>query len=104
MLNNDNIKILEELYLEHAPKEILIEALKIVKTPFTKGFYYSRKLNALLDLNVKAFNKVVFEFLKTTDLPVGKLENFPLIENEDVLVKDDIFRLLEESGDRKSVV
>ena len=41
---------------------------------------------------------MVFEYLKTTDYPVGKLEEFPLIDNEDILVKDDIFRILEESG------
>ena len=40
----------------------------------------------------------MFEYLKTTDYPVGKLEEFPLIDNEDILVKDDIFRILEESG------
>ena len=36
----------------------------------------------------------------TTEYPVGKLteEEFPLLDNDDVLVKDDIFRLLRESG------
>ena len=46
-----------------------------------------------MDLSVKTFNKVVFEYLKTTDYPVGKLEDFPLIDNEDVLVKEDIFNI-----------
>ena len=36
--------------------------------------------------------------LKTTDYPVGKLDKFPLLDNTDVLVKEDIFRLLKESG------
>ena len=44
------------------------------------------------------FNHAVFEFLKTTDYPVGKLDKFPLLDNTDVLVKEDIFRLLKESG------
>lgn len=35
---------------------------------------------------------------ETTDYPVGKLKEFPLIDNEDILVKEDIFRILEESG------
>ena len=51
-----------------------------------------------MDLDVKIFNKAVFEFLKTTDYPVGQLEDFPLIDNTDILVKEDIFNLLEESG------
>lgn len=98
VLHNDSINIIADLYAEYAPKEVLKDALEIVNTPFSKSFYYSRKLNALLDLSVKAFNKVVFEFLKTTEYPVGKLSEFPLIDNEEVLVKEDIFRLLEESG------
>ena len=49
-------------------------------------------------LDVKLFNKVIFEFLKTTDMPVGQLDEFPLIDNDDILVKEDIFRILEDSG------
>lgn len=55
-------------------------------------------MNALLDYDVKLFNHAVFEFLKTTDYPVGKLSSFPLLDNTDVLIKEDIFRLLRESG------
>ena len=29
---------------------------------------------------------------------MSKEENFPLIENDEILVKDDIFKILEESG------
>lgn len=69
-----------------------------MKRPISKDFYYSAKLNALLDVDVKLFNHVVFEYLKTTDYPIGKLDTFPLLDNEDVLIKDDIFRILRESG------
>ena len=34
---------------------------------------------------------IIFELLKDTDYPIGKLDSFPLIENEDVLKIDDIF-------------
>lgn len=98
VLHNDNIKSILDLYLSLAPEDVKEEAIEIVKSPLSKVFYYSRKLNALLDISIKLFNKVVFEFLKTTDYPVGKLDSFPLIENEDVLVKEDIFKLLEDSG------
>ena len=72
--------------------------LQILNTPLSKDFYYSKKLNACLDIDIKSFNKAVYEYLKTTDYPVGKLEEFPLIENDDILVKDDIFSILEDSG------
>lgn len=97
-LHNDNLEQITELYKKFAPNNIKEEAVEVASTPISKSFFYSRKLNALLDMSVKTFNRVVFEFLKTTDYPVGKLEEFPLIDNEDILVKEDIFRILEESG------
>ena len=90
--------MISSLYKEYASNDILDEALQIIEIPTSKKFLFSRKFNALLDLSVKTFNKVVFEYLKTTDYPVGKLEDFPLIDNEDVLVKEDIFNILKDNG------
>lgn len=98
VLNDDNREQIAGYYEELAPDYLKEDALEIVNKPTNKR--YSRKLNALLDLDVKLFNHVVFRFLQTTDYPVGKLteEEFPLLDNDDVLVKEDIFRLLRESG------
>lgn len=100
VLNNDNLKQIEGYYEELCPQRMKDEVMEIVRKPVAKQFYYSKKLSALLDLDVKLFNHVVFKFLQTTDYPVGKLkeEEFPLLDNDDVLVKEDIFRLLRESG------
>lgn len=98
VLNNNNQELLISLYKEFVDPDLFEDALPILETQLSKKFFYSKKLNALLDISVKAFNKVVFEFLKTTDYPVGKLDSFPLIDNEDILAKDDILRILEESG------
>ncbi|MDE6569975.1 MAG: phosphoadenosine phosphosulfate reductase [Alistipes sp.] len=98
VLHNSNISTIATLYKQYASKDILDEALQIIEIPTSKSFLLSRKINALLDLSVKTFNRVVFEYLKTTDYPVGKLDEFPLIDNEDVLVKADIFKILEDSG------
>ncbi|PDS23125.1 phosphoadenosine phosphosulfate reductase family protein [Flavobacterium branchiophilum] len=68
--------------------------LKNVDTSFT----IDQKLNVLLDTNVKAFNHLVFEFLKTTDYPLATEDSFPLLDNDEVLVRDDIFKILKESG------
>jgi len=62
------------------------------------NFNLKQKLNALLDIDVVLYNKIVFEMLKETDYPVGKLEYFPLVDNSDNLVRDDIFAILEKSG------
>ena len=97
-LNNDNIDQIKEIFSTICEGNLLKEFQDIMSKPISKEFFYSKKLNALLDLDVKLFNKAVFLFLKTTDYPVGMLDEFPLIDNDDVLVKDDIFRILEESG------
>lgn len=73
-------------------------ALQIISHKLEPSFSQNQKLNALLNTDIKAFNKLVFEYLKTTDYPLAKEDNFPLIENDEVLVKDDIFRILEENG------
>lgn len=58
----------------------------------------TEKLNRLLEQGVVPFNRVVFQFLKDTALPLSKELGYALLENEDVLDKPAIFRLLEESG------
>lgn len=97
-LNNDNATQVKEIYTSLTTGSILHEAIEIIEKPLCKEYYYSKKVNALLDLNIKLFNKAVFTFLKTTDLPIGKLDDFPLIDNDEILVKEDIFRILEDSG------
>jgi len=100
ILDNDLIDIIYFLYSELLCGNIPQELAEVIERPISKQFFYSKKLNALLDYDVRLFNHVVFNYLKTTDYPVGKLteEEFPLLDNDEVLVKDDIFRLLRESG------
>ena len=97
-LHNDNIQQVKGIYEIVCTNGVLKKALEIIQTPLTKQFYYSKKLNALLDLDITTFNRAVFAFLKTTDYPVGKLDYFPLVENEDILGINDIYQILENSG------
>ena len=93
-----------------ADKSFLIEKFKyylnnnklskieeIINRPLNFVFTQNKKVDALLNVDIKAFNKVVFDFLKTTELPVGQLDYFPLVENDDILVRDDIFKIIEHS-------
>jgi len=72
--------------------------LKIFDTPLSLTFTLNHKVESLLDFNTTAFNHAVHAVLKNTDYPVGKLDNYPLLENQEILGIDDIFKLLEESG------
>jgi hypothetical protein len=74
------------------------KAFQTISRKVDTSFTLDQKLNILLDANVKAFNHLVFDFLKTTDYPLATEATFPLLENDEVLVRDDIFKILEESG------
>ena len=98
VLNNANIAQLRNIYGDFADPAKMEAIQQVVKKPVSPDFNQDQKLNALLDLGVQTFNKVVFAILKTSNYPLGQLEDYPLLDNEDVLVKEDIFRILEESG------
>jgi 3'-phosphoadenosine 5'-phosphosulfate sulfotransferase (PAPS reductase)/FAD synthetase len=98
LLSNSNIAIVKGYYKEYANQNLLTNALQYVEQPISPKFTQTQKRNALMDVNLKLFNKVIFEFLKTTDYPIGKLNEFPLIENDDVIGLSDVFQILEESG------
>lgn len=97
-LSNNNIDKVYELYnnIELNDKKDRIQ--EIVQTKLSINFNQQQKLNQLLELGVKEFNKTVFDFLKTTKYPLSKELDFPLINNEDDLVRSDIFRILDETG------
>ncbi|NLR91914.1 phosphoadenosine phosphosulfate reductase domain-containing protein [Flammeovirga agarivorans] len=92
----------EEQILEYYPKYLegtkLEKAVKTFKKKLNFAFSKKQKVEALLNIDIKAFNKVVFDYLKTTELPVGQLDEFPLVENNEILVRNDIFQLIEESA------
>lgn len=97
-LSNSNIdntvRIFNSLFL-YDKKD---RTLEIISTKISPSYSQQLKLNQLMDLGVKEFNKAVFEFIKTTSYPLSLEENFALTENEDVLVRKDIFSILEKSG------
>ena len=98
ILNSENLSTISDLYRRFASSEQYDEILTTLKRPMEWDFDQRKKLNVLLDSGVSTFNHVVFEFLKTTDYPLGKVDNFPLLDNEESLGRDDIFRLLDDSG------
>lgn len=98
VLNNNNIQLIKEIYENEFKKEGKKNFSVTLSEKVSINFTRKQKLEQLLNSGVKEFNKIVFEFLKTTDYPLSKETTFPLIENEDVLVQSDIFRILKESG------
>jgi 3'-phosphoadenosine 5'-phosphosulfate sulfotransferase (PAPS reductase)/FAD synthetase len=99
VLANENISKLNELFKQlDTTNSKSVRIQEIIATPISTSFTQPQKLNQLLDLGIKEFNYLIFEFLKGTNYPLSRETDFPLITNEDVLVRDDIFRILEDSG------
>lgn len=97
-LSNSNIEVVKAYYNEFSNQDVLENALQYVEQFISPKFTQTQKLNALMDVDLKLFNKVIFEYLKTTDYPIGKLDEFPLIENDEIIGLNDVFQILEESG------
>ncbi len=98
LLQNKNILFLQNAYQTVLTGQKLVQAIGIVETPLSVRFGQASKLNALLSIDIQAFNKVMFTYLQTIDSVIGKLDAFPLVTNEDNLNKNDIFDVLQKSG------
>lgn len=97
-LANTNLDVLLNCYESQDLGEKRARILEVIKEPISLNFNQTQKLNTLLDLGTRYFNTAVFEYLKSTDYPLARETSFPLVSNEEILVRDDIFRILEESG------
>ncbi|PTS96653.1 phosphoadenosine phosphosulfate reductase, partial [Pedobacter sp. HMWF019] len=95
--NNDQHKLLK-IYKEFLTQDLYQKAADIIKTPLSLSYIQNQKLRSLIGLGIKEFNHVIFQFLKGSDLPIALVEDFPLLDNEANLVRDDIFKILIESG------
>lgn len=98
MLSNQNFDNLQLLAKNVDFGRFKEKATSIISKKIEPAFTQTQKLNSLIDIDIKGFNHLVFEFLKTTDYPLASEISFPLLDNEDILIRADIFRILEESG------
>lgn len=97
-LTNNNIAQLLGFYLSDVTEKKSARFESLLSQPISLSFQQNQKLNLLLDTNIQDFNRIIFQFLKTTNYPLSLETVFPLIDNGDILVRDDIFRILRESG------
>jgi 3'-phosphoadenosine 5'-phosphosulfate sulfotransferase (PAPS reductase)/FAD synthetase len=98
LLSNQNVEMVTSFAKEIDFGNHQDQVAQLLKRKVEPSYTQSQKLKALLETDVKGFNHLVFAFLKTTDYPLANEDSFPLLDNEDVLVRNDIFRILEESG------
>ncbi len=97
-LANANRDMLTDIYrsLDLEARSTRFE--EILQLAIEPKFMQSQKLNLLLDLNIRDFNRLIFAYLQTTQYPLANDVFFPLVTSDEILVREDIFRILEESG------
>lgn len=106
LLANGNRATLADLYAQHANGKELDKLAGVIgselhleeRNPQQNRRVFLDKQNQLLDKGTALFNHVVFSWLKSTEYPLAKESDFPLLDNEDNLNREDIFRMLRESG------
>ena len=98
VLANNQIPRILEIFNQIGSETKSERFLELLEQPISPNFPQNQKLNLLLDTDIKVFNAIVFEFMKETDYPLATEESFALIDNDEVLIREDIFRILRESG------
>ena len=98
LLSNQNISSLLEISKNIDFGRLKDKVEQLIVKKIDQQFKQDQKLDLFLETDIKAFNMLVFNFLKTSEYPLAKEESFPLLDNDEVLVRADIFKILEESG------
>lgn len=98
VLSNSNSPLICDLYKSIQKTSNSTRFEEILRQPISYTLNQRQKLHLLLDLGIKEFNELVFLYLKTTNYPLAFEERFELVNCEDTLVRDDIFKILEQSG------
>lgn len=106
VLANNEISHVLDLYSGIVSGNGLDKIASIAKKPLdiqAKQFDHNKmvireKRDWLLDFGVVEFNQMVFKFLKDKNYPISLEDDYPLLYNDNTLIRDDIFSLLENSG------
>jgi len=97
-LGRKNYENLVEIYKEKISSNTESEFYKYLIKDVTADFDLERKASTLLEVDTLAFNKLIYEYLKTTDYPLASEDDFPLISNTDRLDINDIMDILKNEG------
>jgi 3'-phosphoadenosine 5'-phosphosulfate sulfotransferase (PAPS reductase)/FAD synthetase len=95
---NKNISLLQDICSAKVHKNYKNDIIRIIREPLSLNYSQERKLNDLLQISIASLNEIIFGYLRDKNYPISYLESYPLLENEENLVREDIFNILEKSG------
>ena len=97
-MHNDNISALFKAYEEKIDAGIFNKARDTILQATSTKHLFSQKLNTLLDIDISTFNNAVFHSLKNSNYPIAHLTDFSLVNNNDVIIKEDVINIFDEYG------
>lgn len=103
VMDHHNIGQLKQIYESKVKPSNLHRILAEVERPITPEFNLNRKVKTLIDLDVTAFNYAVFHFLKKTEFPLSRVDDFPLLDkshlnlDDQVIIRDQVFEILDRT-------
>jgi len=98
VLHNSNREKITQLFDKHGSPEMKERYLEIVNEPQSAKYLFSQKLKDLLQLSIKTFNHVVFDFLKDDNYPISNLDEYSLLDNEDSVNIKQVYELFKDNG------
>lgn len=106
LFNPENQKTVLDFYGAHYNGKKLDKVFDIFSEPISFDRNYrmeteriiKNKSNSLLDMGIPEFNKAVFQFVKSVGYSLAFEDDYALLDNEDIIVRDDVFKILRNSG------
>ena len=98
VLHNSNRDILYAIIKDIVPTSILGRYKDIIMEPSSQQYMFSQKLNDLIQLSKSTFNNAVFIYLKDHSYPISFLDRFAVLNNEESVDLDGVFRIFKDNG------
>lgn len=98
VLENKNITLLSDLASSFVVQNKLSAFHKLISKELSKEYQQEKKLKDLLNFSVVDFNLLVYNFLKGKDYPVSLLDDYPLLYDTNIVDREGVFKILEDSG------
>ncbi len=90
--------ILRAFYSNHAQGSRLDDYVQLINQTIETEKDLKHIVNELLNKDVPLFNRAIFTVLKEFKVPLSFEDDFPMLDNEDVIIKEGVFKILKESG------
>lgn len=97
----DNRKINDRLAWaeNNIAEDRLVRFLEVLGRRLDDFYTREEKLKQVINLGITDYNRLALDVAKKEGYPISNLgEPYPLVDNEDILVLEDIYKLLENSG------